>query len=359
MSLLQTSVSAILKHFNGLSARIVFQYSILTFVQLLYFIPNIFDVADNLTSISLSVSICIPVLVLLSVFFIDNKKIVFCKFDYIVLTIGCCIFLRYIFQKDFYLLNDKFLLSLNLILYYFLLRTEQPNSKAVYYSLLSVYVLNLILAYNAYIDIFRFPIWGQSNSGIYSIYISSFIPLLLFLIKRRSYSLLVRIFVGFLAFLGIILIIYLDSRTSWISLTAGMLSLMFFLFHISDRRKYLVFSVSVVVVITCILYFYKKNSSDGRLFIYKNTMEMIKDRPFLGHGFDSFKVKYLDYQATYFKDNSKDKRNIYLADNTRTAFNDYMLIIAEQGIFAGVLIFIAIFLLLKKTMLVMWNLQVA
>ena len=74
MSLLQTSVSAILKHFNGLSARIVFQYSILTFVQLLYFIPNIFDVADNLTSISLSVSICIPVLVLLSVFFIDKKS---------------------------------------------------------------------------------------------------------------------------------------------------------------------------------------------------------------------------------------------------------------------------------------------
>lgn len=74
MSLSQISVYAILKHVKGISAYTVFQYSILTIVQLLYLIPNFFEVSDNLTSISLSVSVVIPTFVLLSVIFLLKTK---------------------------------------------------------------------------------------------------------------------------------------------------------------------------------------------------------------------------------------------------------------------------------------------
>lgn len=84
------------------------------------------------------------------------------------------------------------------------------------------------------------------------------------------------------------------------------------------------------------LYLLKKDSADGRLLIWRNTAEMIADKPFLGHGSGGFQAKYMLYQADYFRTHP-DSRYAPLADNVRVPFNEYLGIAAEYGI-VGVLL---------------------
>jgi O-antigen ligase len=75
-------------------------------------------------------------------------------------------------------------------------------------------------------------------------------------------------------------------------------------------RFYILFSVLIVVffVGTAVTLFYqKKDSTNGRLLIWKVSSEMIKDKPVLGHGINTFQAKYMDYQSQYFENNRDSK----------------------------------------------------
>lgn len=85
------------------------------------------------------------------------------------------------------------------------------------------------------------------------------------------------------------------------------------------------------------LYQYKKDSADGRILIWKCTLDMIREKPILGYGPGGFKANYMNYQAQYFRENP-ESRYAMLADDVKRPFNEYLWIITDYGIVGGALL---------------------
>lgn len=79
-------------------------------------------------------------------------------------------------------------------------------------------------------------------------------------------------------------------------------------------------------------YIAKQDSAKGRIIIWRCTWEMIKDKPWFGHGYKSFEAKYMLYQADYFERNP-ESYFIFLSDNVKHPFNEFLLLIVEFGLF--------------------------
>ncbi|GFZ38852.1 hypothetical protein BANORC5_08870 [Bacteroides nordii] len=93
------------------------------------------------------------------------------------------------------------------------------------------------------------------------------------------------------------------------------------------------------------MYNNKKDSTNGRLLIWRVSYEMIKDAPFLGHGTEGFYKKYMLYQCEFLKKN-ENKEYVQLVDDNRFAFNEYLKVLVEYGIVGGVLFLISLLIIL-------------
>lgn len=99
----------------------------------------------------------------------------------------------------------------------------------------------------------------------------------------------------------------------------------------------------VIILAGCLfagLYHLKKDSANGRLLIWKVSLNMIKDKPVFGYGFDQFKAHYMDYQAAFFEQNPNADQ-VMVAGDTNYAFNEPLQQTVENGI-VGLIIIISI-----------------
>jgi len=100
----------------------------------------------------------------------------------------------------------------------------------------------------------------------------------------------------------------------------------------------------VLVILPVVLYAVKKDSADGRLLIWRCSLDMAKEKPVFGHGAGAFNAKYMLYQAEYFK-TYPDSRFAQLADNVTHPFNEYFLLFCEHGLVGlGMVALLIIFL---------------
>ena len=137
-------------------------------------------------------------------------------------------------------------------------------------------------------------------------------------------------------------IIFSESRAGFISVIVT-LSIHFICQY--KRKVFLcrniVLFLSIILIgisiLFSILYYKKKDSADGRLLIWKCTLEMIQTAPIAGNGIDGFHKNYMDYQADYFKQ-YPDSSYAILADNVKHPFNEYLLIGVQFGIIGWVLL---------------------
>lgn len=117
--------------------------------------------------------------------------------------------------------------------------------------------------------------------------------------------------------------------------------------HIFQKKKRFLFYICLFILIGIlfiILYFWKKDSADGRLLIWKCVWKMIENKPIIGHGTAAFKEYYMDYQAAFFNQFPNSKFTL-LADNVISPFNEYLSICIQFGVL-GLLILIALFIIL-------------
>ena len=133
------------------------------------------------------------------------------------------------------------------------------------------------------------------------------------------------------------------SRAAWIACLGGcgVVLLYFFgksekvkTFVIRNKKKYIIATVIAVLLIAAGgfgMYKLKKDSADGRMFIWKNTIELIKQNPF-GVGIGNFSGSYGHVQAAYFESGKGTDVEKRVAGNPEYAFNEYLQICAEQGI---------------------------
>ena len=112
-------------------------------------------------------------------------------------------------------------------------------------------------------------------------------------------------------------------------------------FRISKVKKTIVLSFIIVVLLS--LGYLKVDSLKGRLFIWKNTMVLIFQKPLFGHGSGSFTNTYNKYQVEYFKSGLGSDFEKNVADFVILAYNDFLEIGVELGLLGlGLLMMILI-----------------
>jgi len=163
-----------------------------------------------------------------------------------------------------------------------------------------------------------------------------------FLAKKKLWiycvSLIGMAIVGLAVFLS-------GSRAGMLALAAVCMLGFFHFFHITAKQKVLV--GIILAILMSGLYFMKKDSADGRLLIWQCSWEMIKDKPFLGHGKGGFKAEYMNYQARYFEEHP-DSKQAMLADDTNHPFNEYIGLLVNYGLAGFILLLLLAFYLVRS-----------
>lgn len=129
-----------------------------------------------------------------------------------------------------------------------------------------------------------------------------------------------------------------------------------FVYLINERYKYrlnmllkrsMTKNISIVTAVFILtgclltsLYYLKKDSANGRLLIWDISLNMIKEKPIFGYGFDRFKANYMNYQASFFAKNPNADEAM-VAGDTNYAFNEPLQLTVENGL-VGLLIIIII-----------------
>lgn len=279
-------------------------------------------------------------------------------------------FIVIIFAGSVFLTSGKFINETNTLKYYFvivsffismgvfagigkIIHFASVKSNTMYSGIFMICFLQAVYG------LFQFLGWIPSNHAEFSI-TGSFdnpagfaavlaigFPLGLFLFlkaKRVERLLLISMLLAI-----VIAVLLSGSRTGILAVLLS--SVTFLIIQKSGIEKfrrlrfYILFSVLIVVffVGTAVTLFYqKKDSTNGRLLIWKVSSEMIKDKPVLGHGINTFQAKYMDYQSQYFE-NNRDSKYELLADNVKHPFNEFLKIAVEFGVI-GLIVMLSIIL---------------
>ncbi|WP_071135099.1 O-antigen ligase family protein [Millionella massiliensis] len=186
------------------------------------------------------------------------------------------------------------------------------------------------------------PLKGvMGNSGVMGVDLALIVPVALGLafVERRKWQ---KGVAGVVAVVMFVALALTRSRTALLACLGGMACLLWhyvpfriFVQRCLDTRfrRFVAGAaiVTAVIVGSVVLLSYRTGSVNGRMLIYRVTVEMIMDKPLLGHGYDTFAARYPDYQAAFFVRHPNSPLAIY-ADNTKVGFNEYLHIAAESGL---------------------------
>lgn len=167
--------------------------------------------------------------------------------------------------------------------------------------------------------------------------------------NRLSERLNIRVNV-ILAFLFILSIFLLKCRTALLGSLIVILVYLYKIFKTKiSSRKYKIIGIVIIIVastfVISIILLTKKNSSQGRLFVWKNSIELIKKDP-MGYGYGLFEKTYNISQSNYFESGAGTEEEIRNADHVAMSYNDYL----EMGIEGGIIgsLFLALLFILSS-----------
>lgn len=184
------------------------------------------------------------------------------------------------------------------------------------------------------------------NSGLWGEFVAMTLICNIGLIHLNKKSKKTSTLLTFVSFIVSFMLYESDSRASWLSFSIGILTF-FSPLIIKHLPKSIIIRTGSLLILICLctylisgLYSYKKDSADGRILIWKISLEMVKDKPILGYGFDGFRKNYMNYQAAYLQEKQLPETINNLADDNHHAFNEFLRIIIEQGIIGVIILFI-------------------
>jgi len=358
-------------------------------VLLLMILPQIISIQyPNATITSKFIVFIFACLIITGIFIISvfgskTKTLYVSKLDIILITFLAYISLnRYIIQPHVGF-SIRYLEVLGLGVIYLVLRNVL--SKSYTWLLLAIVISGIAQAVYGNLQLLDyypsnhsgFKLTGSFfNQGPYAGFLTAVWPLSLglYLFKENSIKqvqsqihgtsgLINKIIIyalNYIPLLGCISIILIlpatHSRASWLAVLLSSIVLIEMRYHvlkgvlkhISRIKKAVLIIVSIGIIGSGLLgmYHFKKGSSDGRLFIWKVTTEIIIDHPVFGVGFDWFKTHYMNYQADYFARNGKNKEAL-VADNTYYAFNEWLQFIAENGLMGLAVLILLLYYIFK------------
>jgi len=152
------------------------------------------------------------------------------------------------------------------------------------------------------------------------------------------------------------------SRASWIAGAVAVIAVILCHNSLSDWRKsicvkikalgaytkiLIVAGVLILILVSAFgLYILKKESVDGRLLVWRVTATLIGDRPFTGHGADSFTRDYMQAQADWFSSGRGTPEEIDRAGSPNYVFNELLELWLKKGLIAVALALVCFFVLL-------------
>lgn len=270
------------------------------------------------------------------------------------------------------LLNDRYLSFPALLITYFLFKLFRGS----FFIMLLVFsgLLQNALCFLQLSGILansnpHFLIGGSfGNPGVYAGYITPLIALAIgFLVRinklrQTPYLTLCRCLCIIFLASSAYLIPLSGSRSAWIGIIC---SCAFMFYHyrkdkirnmLSIGRITLANTLLILSLILCLtggaasmLFLYKKDSVAGRVLVWRVSTAMIKQHPVFGIGLGGFASSYNDFQERYFAQNTDPTpQELAVADNTFTAFNEFLEMLIEEGI-AGLLLFGLFIILLLRS----------
>ena len=242
-------------------------------------------------------------------------------------------------------------------------------------------LLGVVLIYISYIGLrqlfgfensyhTKFKVTGPFfNPGPYGGFIAILQPLILWNMLKyerlkpknifSAYSIIGKIYqIAF--WISLIVLPLTMSRTAWVASVAGMGLVLIIRYKdnirsfISDfrlrYRKGVIF-IGILVILFCgisgyMLFHMKKDSANGRLFMWKISLNAIKESPIIGTGSGGFAKAYGKAQHDYFAkyDQPESLPESRVAGSPEYAFNEYLQIAIEFGIL-GLILFLSILLI--------------
>ena len=86
-----------------------------------------------------------------------------------------------------------------------------------------------------------------------------------------------------------------------------------------------------------LLYLMKQGSASGRVLMWQVTWELVKQKPFGGHGSGSFNALYMPAQAKWFESGKGNDKQVVVAGSPQAPFNEPLGLLLEKGLI-GILI---------------------
>jgi len=169
------------------------------------------------------------------------------------------------------------------------------------------------------------------NPNITAMFLMACLPFGLFVKLNKSRLLIVA---------GVLLlsvaIVLLKCRTAYIAAFA-VFGVFFWqkekVRNVIKNQKIIASGVLFIILLSGVfLYRFKQTSADGRMFIWKMSIEMIFDKPLSGYGYGLFERNYNLAQARYFQSGKGSEIEKQNADHVNMAYNEYIEQTVEGGI---------------------------
>ena len=178
------------------------------------------------------------------------------------------------------------------------------------------------------------------NPAPYSILIVLILPLAL------DYALFVRFRHGqkitnmlfylsaFYLLFSVVILVMCVSRTAWVASVISLMSMVWLRMKCSVVKKCFVLLAVLVFSVPFLygMYALKKDSADGRLFIWKISYSVAKQQIFSGVGIGGFPYVYGEAQEAYFREKKDARNEEMLAGAPDYAYNEYLQIWIELGL---------------------------
>jgi len=207
-----------------------------------------------------------------------------------------------------------------------------------------------------------YPVGTLLNPNIFACLLSiacSILVVLFFRLKSRLLRVVLCIVIG----TSVVMILLSKSRLAVLSVIVPVMCFLSLNSRSSDFIKKHLLPISIVLItLFAVMYFLKKPSADGRLYMAKIATKIIAHNGIMGTGADSYAGAFGYEQYRYFSDYSEnvnlntlvnlDKGDARYACTPLTAFNEFLRMGVEYGLLAMLL---ALYIFLRGTVVLVRN----
>ena len=196
------------------------------------------------------------------------------------------------------------------------------------------------------------------NPGPYSGYLAAVLPIALYRMSvlngKKDRLSVVQYYLSMCVLLLICCVLPAGmSRAAWFAslLSCGYVVLR--VYHVrvksivSEHRHAVLGMLILGLLFVSGAYFMKRDSADGRLLIWKITSRAIACNPWGEENGRTFSAIYGDAQERYFTDCEYSESEAWVAGTPDFAFNEYLQIAVEYGVWVSVLLVTVLLMLLK------------